>query len=176
MRALLSWFSSFSLNLIFKISPLVLGEILGVFVNTLSADGKYPVQYWENLLLVIQMNFLKNQKLFSNFLSHFWNLHQTLNILKKKMIVLANVFPKLMTSKILLRPLSKKRCYRTSFYSQHVKVPQILVKSPWKCFCHVFPSFSGKFFTEMSPLVLGDIFAVFVNIFTANAKYPVQDC
>ena len=29
-------------------SPLVLGEILGVFLNTLTAEGKYPVQDWEN--------------------------------------------------------------------------------------------------------------------------------
>ena len=30
-------------------SPLVLGEILVVFVNRLTADGKYLVQDWENL-------------------------------------------------------------------------------------------------------------------------------
>ena len=36
-------------------SPLGLGEILQVFVNTLTADGKYPVQDCENLQLPIQM-------------------------------------------------------------------------------------------------------------------------
>ena len=35
-------------------SPLVLGQILDVFVNTMSADGKYPVQDRENLELPIQ--------------------------------------------------------------------------------------------------------------------------
>ena len=35
-------------------SALVLGKILGVFVNTLTADGKYPVQDCENLKLPIQ--------------------------------------------------------------------------------------------------------------------------
>ena len=29
--------------------PLVLGETLGVFVTTLTADGKYPVQDCKNL-------------------------------------------------------------------------------------------------------------------------------
>ena len=48
-------FSSFWGKLIWKMSPLVLGEILGVFVNTLTADGKYPVQGCENLHLPIQM-------------------------------------------------------------------------------------------------------------------------
>ena len=36
-------------------SPLGLGEILQVFVNTLTPDGKYPVQDCENLQLPIQM-------------------------------------------------------------------------------------------------------------------------
>ena len=36
-------------------SPLVLGEILGVFVNTLTGDGKYAVQICENLQLPIEM-------------------------------------------------------------------------------------------------------------------------
>ena len=35
--------------------PLVLGEILGVFVNTLTAKGMYPVQDSENFPLPIQM-------------------------------------------------------------------------------------------------------------------------
>ena len=95
MRALLSCFLSFSLNLICKISTVELGEILGVFVNTLTGDVKYLVLDCENMLLPMQMNSLKNQKLFLNFLSLFWNLHEMLNILKKRMIVLANVFPKL---------------------------------------------------------------------------------
>ena len=35
--------------------PLVLGEILGVFVCTLPVDAKYPLEYYENLQLQIQM-------------------------------------------------------------------------------------------------------------------------
>ena len=40
-------------------------------------------------------NYLKNYKLSLNFLFDFWNLHQILNILKKKMMVIANIFPNL---------------------------------------------------------------------------------
>ena len=107
----------------------MLGDILGVFVNTLTGDAKYPVQDCENLLLPIQMNSLKNLKLFPNFLFHFWNLHQILNILKKRMIVIANIFAKLETVKNLFRPLSKNRRLRRHFESQHVKVSQILAES-----------------------------------------------
>ena len=49
-------------------------------------------------------NYLKNEKAFLNFLLHFWNLHQYLNILNKRMIVIADVFPKLQTVEVLVRP------------------------------------------------------------------------
>ena len=48
-------------------SPLVLDEMLGVFVNTLTADGKYPVQVCENLQLPIQMQLPQKRKTFSRF-------------------------------------------------------------------------------------------------------------
>ena len=38
-----------------KIPPFLNIEILGVFVNELSADDKYPVQDWENLKFPIQI-------------------------------------------------------------------------------------------------------------------------
>ena len=43
-------------------SPLVLGEILGAFANTLTCEGKYPVQGCENLLLPIQMQLSEKRK------------------------------------------------------------------------------------------------------------------
>ena len=147
-----------------------------VFVNRLTAEGKYPVQDCQTLLLPIQMQLSRNLKLFLNFLFYFSNLCQILNILKKRMIVVANVFPKLETVKILLRPLSKKRRFRTRFKYQHVKASQILVKSPWERFCHLFSSFSLKFIWKISPVVLGEVLVVFVNRLTADGKYPVQDC
>ena len=60
---------------------------------------------------------------------HFWNLHQILNILKKKMIAIPTLFRKLQNVKNLVRPLSKKHRSRTPFESQHVKGSQTLVKS-----------------------------------------------
>ena len=47
-----------------KLSPLVLGEILRVFLNTLTADDKYPIQDCENLQLPIEMSLSQNEKLF----------------------------------------------------------------------------------------------------------------
>ena len=73
------------------------------------------------------------------------------------MIVVANVFPKLETVKILVRPVSKKRRFRTRFESQHLKPSQILAISPWEHFSLVFSSFPGKVISKMFRQVLGDV-------------------
>ena len=52
-------------------SPLVLGEILRVFVNRLTADDKYRVQDCENLPLPIQMQLSEKRKTFSQFFVTF---------------------------------------------------------------------------------------------------------
>ena len=88
-------------------SPLDLVEILAVFANRLTADRKYPIQDCENLQLPIKNQLSEKRKIFLNFFFHFWKIRQILNIFKKRMIVIANVFPKLETAKVLLRPLSK---------------------------------------------------------------------
>ena len=88
-------------------SPSLL-KILGAFVKTLTADGKYLIQDGEDLELPIQMQLSQNEKHFLNFLFHFLNLHQMLNILIEKMIVRANVFPNFHTVKNVFTTLSKR--------------------------------------------------------------------
>ena len=60
-----------------KAFSLVLGEILGKFVNRLTADGKYPVQDCEKLQLPTQMQLTGKRKTFSEFFVPF--LESTLN-------------------------------------------------------------------------------------------------
>ena len=138
MRELLSCFSSLSGKLIPKMSPVVSGEILGVFVNTLTADVKYPLQDCENLQLPIQMQLFGKRKKFSQFFVPFLESTSNFKHFEKRIIIIANVYPKLQKVKILLRPHSNKRCYRTRFDSQHVKVSQIFAKFPWVRLYHVF--------------------------------------
>ena len=54
------------------------------------------------------------------------------------MIVIAHVFPKLETVKILVIKLSKKRRFRKHFDSEHLKLSKILEKSPLEEFPYVF--------------------------------------
>ena len=52
-------------------------------------------------------NYLRNKKLFLIALLHFWNLAKILNVWKKKMTLLAFVFPKLRTPKTSLDKCQK---------------------------------------------------------------------
>ena len=99
-----------------------------------------------------------------------------LNILIEKMIVIANVFPKLATVKSLFRTLSKRRPFRARFDTEHVKASQILAKSPSQRFFRDFSLFSKNLIWKMFNLVLGEILRVFVNILTDDGKNPVPDC
>ena len=100
---------------------------------------------------LFKCNFLKKEKHFLSFFFHLWNLHQVLNIFKKRKIVRANLFPKLQTVKDLVRPLSKKRRFRRSFDNQHVKGSQTLVTSPLENFYRIFSSRSGNWFGKYLP-------------------------
>ena len=74
-------------------------------------------------------NYLKKIKLFRNFFLHFRNLHEILNIFKKKMTFIADLFPKLRTPKHVDRYLSKKSRFKGLFDRQHGKRVQTLLRS-----------------------------------------------
>ena len=108
-------------------------------------------------------NYLKNDKFFLHFLFHFLILPQILNTLKEKIILIANVFPKLKTVKIFVRKLSQEHLFTTGFGSQHVKASQMLAKFPWELFYHVFLSFWVKLIWKMYPQVLCEILTVLLT-------------
>ena len=125
---------------------------------------------------LFKSSYLKNKKHFLGFLFNLWNLHQILNIFKKKKIVIANVCPKLATVQGLVTPLTIQRRLKTSFESQHVKRFQTLVKSSWEHFYHIFSSLWGEMTWKISTWLKFDIIGLFANTSTADYKYPVPDC
>ena len=82
---------------------LVLCKILRLFVNTFTDDDKYSLLYRDNLTQPIQILLSQKQKTFFQFFSAF--LKSTLNFshFKKKMTLIADVFPKLGTPKQVIR-------------------------------------------------------------------------
>ena len=77
-----------------KLSPLLIGEIFRVFVNTLTPGDKYRVQDCEHLQLPIQKQLSEKRKTFSGILVPFLESTSHFKHFEKKMIVIANVFPK----------------------------------------------------------------------------------
>ena len=119
---------------------------------------------------------LKTKKHFLGILFHLGNLHQILNIFKKKKIVIANVFPKLATVQGLDTALTIQRRLKTFFNSQHPKRFTTLVKSSWEHFYHISSSLWGEMTWKISPWLKFEIIGLFVNTWTADYKYPVPDC
>ena len=101
-------FSSLWRDMIWKTSTLIKCEILGLFVNTMTADASILFRVLRISCWLFKGNYLKNEKVFLGFLFHFWNFQQILNIFKKKKVVIANVFVELKNVKDLVRPHSKK--------------------------------------------------------------------
>ena len=82
----------------------VLCKILRLFAKTLTVDDKYSLLNKGNLLQRIQVLFSQKQKTFSEFF--FWFLKGTLNLdhfQKKKLTLIADVFPKLPSPKKVIR-------------------------------------------------------------------------
>ena len=125
---------------------------------------------------LFKSSYLKNKTHFLGFFFHLWNLHQILNIFKKKKIVIANVFPKLATAQRLVTPLTIQRRLKTFFDSQHVKRFQTLVKTSWEHFYHIFSSLWGEIIWKTSPWLKFEMIGLFVNTWTAHYKYPVPVC
>ena len=67
-----------------KKSLLLICKILGLLVNTLAADEKYPVLNRDNLTIPIQMELSQKQKIFLKFLLYFWNLGWNLQHFDKR--------------------------------------------------------------------------------------------
>ena len=86
-----------------------------MFLNSLSADGKYPVDDLENLPFSIQMEWSEKRKTFSEFFLQFLESTSCFKHFEEKMMVIPNVFPNLQTVKILVRALSKNRSFRKRF-------------------------------------------------------------
>ena len=70
--------------MIYKIFPLL--------VNTLITDDEYSLLNNDKLTQPIQIQIAKKEKKLSTFFLDFSNLHQILNIVKKKMTLKAYVF------------------------------------------------------------------------------------
>ena len=77
----------------------------------------------------IQMHFSKKQKIFFKFFAAFFESALNSEQIQKKMTLIAYVFPKLPTTKNLLRQMSKSSCFRETVDKRHGKWAEALIQS-----------------------------------------------
>ena len=108
---------------------LVLRKILRLFVNTLTDDGKYSLLHRDNLRQPIQILLSQKQKTSSQFFFAFLKSALNFEHFQKKMTLIADLFPKLPSTKKVIISMSEKSCFRRTSHKKHGKRPKTLLKS-----------------------------------------------
>ena len=95
----------------------------------------------------------------------FWNFS------KKKMTLIAEIFPKLRTPKNMVASMSQKSCFKRSFGKEHGKRAQTLLKFSWPRLYHIYWSLWKLFTCKKSLLVTCKISRFFPNTLSEDSKY-----
>ena len=109
-------------------------KILGLFVNTLTADERYSLANANILTQQIQMQLPKKQKIFSECFPVFFKSRLGFEHFEKNVTLIAYVFPNLQTEKDVVRKMSS---FTRPFEKQHSKRSQILLKSARQTLYHI---------------------------------------
>ena len=115
----------------------------------------------------------RNEKCFVNFFLHFVNLLSILNILKKKMTLIADTFLNLRTLKYIVREMSKKFRLRGAFDKWDGKQDETLLKSERQHPYHIYWSLWRKLELKKSLWAICSVWGLFVNPLTAHDKYSL---
>ena len=76
----------------------------------------------------IQMHLSQKQKIFSQFLAALFESALNFEHFQKKMTLIAYVFPKLLTTKNVLRQISKSSRFREPLHRRHGKWAEALIQ------------------------------------------------
>ena len=128
---------SVSRHLSWKKSLLLTRQTLGLLLNTLASDGKYPVLNRDNLTRPIQMQLSHKQKTLSQFFAPFLKSSLNFKYFFKKDDLQRFCISETTDSVNVVREMSKKSNFRGWFKKQHGKRAQVLLKSAWQCLFHI---------------------------------------
>ena len=102
-------------------------------------------------------------------------MHKIYNILKKRMSVLAYLFPKLLFRKEVATETSRRSCFRTPFVDQRINWFQTPLKVASHHYYPFSPSISGKLSWKKTALLWLKILRLFVNTLPADDKYSCRN-
>ena len=130
------WWLLFKLS--WKKSLFLTCRILGLLVNTLPADEKYPVLNRGNLTIPIQMQLSKKQKTFYDFFAAFLKSRLNFKCFGKKDDPHRFSIFEITHSENVAWEMSKKSCFRGHFGKQHGKRSQAVLKSALQHLYHIY--------------------------------------
>ena len=147
--------------------------ILWLFVNTLTADEKYPLLKRDNLTIPIQTQLSQKQKTFSQFFAEFLKSRINFKYFENKDDPHRSCASDITASGNVVRWMSKKSCFRLSFDKQLGKPAEALLKSPSQHLLHIHWSLPSQLSWKTSLLRTCQIFSQLVNTLSADEKYLV---
>ena len=139
-----SFFPWISGKLDWKKTALLWSKIFSLFANTLTADDKYSYRNMQNFLQQLQTLLSQKRKTLSGFFNAFLKCHEIYNILKKRMNVIALLFPNLLSPKEVATETSRRSFFRTPFGNQRVNGFQTPLKVARHHYYPFFPWIPGK--------------------------------
>ena len=154
-----------------KKSLLVICKSLWLFVNTFTAYEKYSPLNRDYFTQQINMKLSQKSQTFSRFHAAFLTSRLNFRQFKKKLTLIANVFPKLRTRKEALRWVSKKCRFTVLFNKQPHKGAQTHFKSSLWHLYHNCWALITILSLKKSLLAIWKILWVYFNTFTAYEKY-----
>ena len=100
-----------------------------MFFNTLTGDDKYSLLNRDNLTQPIRKILCLKQKAFTQYFLAFSKFTLNFENFQKKGTLIGDLFPKLCTTKNVVRYMSKKSRFKGPLDSQHGKRIQTLLRS-----------------------------------------------
>ena len=166
-------YRSLSRQLSWKKSLLLTCQILGLLVNTLDSDFRYPILNRETLTRSILMQLPQKENNLSQFWTEFLKSRLNFEHFEKKVDPHSFCISDTTNSENVLRKMPKKYRFRGPFDKEHGKGAQALFKSASHHFYQILWSLPSKWSWEKFLLMTCKILALLLNTLAADEKYLV---
>ena len=123
----------------------------------------YSILKRDNLLQDFQMHLSQKRKVFCGFFLHFISLASILNIFKKRMTFIADVFLNLQTAEYVVKRMSKKSRFGGPFEKWHGKRAETLLKSDRQYLYNIYWSLWRQFSWQKSLLLISKILGLLLT-------------
>ena len=155
-----------------KTSPLLTCQILGLLVNIMSPDEKYPVLSRDKLTIPIQTQ-LSKTKTFSRFFAAFLKFRLYFEYFERKYACLKFCVSQITASENVVGKMSKKPRFRGTVDRKHGKHAKALLKSAWQHLYQIRWSLPSQLSWKKSLFFTCQILKLIADTLAADERYPV---